>query len=394
MRIEGLFRAEKVAHQNDSNATAFAGIRTMSLIRPAICMMAAISGAHAAEPRLNQMQVIGTHNSYKMAPHSELLKLLTLTTKRLAESIDYSHRTLPEQFGRLGIRQIELDVFRDPEGGLFAKPSSRTTLMNLGRDPGPDPNADGVLDKPGLKVLHVQDVDYATTAPTFRMALTQLRDWSSAAPGHVPILVLVELKDSSVTGLPTRPLPFDAKSIGEVDAEIDVVFPRSAIFAPDDLRGEFESLPDAISKRGWPELKAVRGKVLFALDNEGKLRDLYLEGSVNLSGRRMFVTAPTEDHPAAAFFKINDPVRDFDKIRAAVRAGFIVRTRADSDTRQARTDDTAQRDKALASGAQFVSTDYPEPRAEWSPYRVRFADGVIARPNPVSGIDSKVDDLE
>jgi hypothetical protein len=346
------------------------------------------------EPRLNQMQVIGTHNSYKLAPHPELLKLVSLTTKRLAESIDYSHRPLPEQFGRLGIRQIELDVFLDPAGGLFSKPSSRTTLMNLGRDPGPDPNADGVLDKPGLKVLHVQDVDYATTVPTFEMALRQIREWSAQHPTHVPILVLVELKDSSVTGLPTRPVPFDKAAFETVDAAIDTVFDRAAIFTPDDLRGTFETLPEAIAKKGWPELKSVRGKVFFALDNEGRMRDLYLEGHTNLKDRRLFVTAPADDHPAAAFFKINDPVRGFDRIKKAVEDGFIVRTRADADTRQARSNDTTQRDKALASGAQFVSTDYPEPRLEWSDYRVEFDNRMIARTNPVSGRSLSTGPLE
>ncbi len=44
-----------------------------------------------------------------------------------------------------------------------------------------------------------------------------------------------------------------------------------------------------------------------------------------------------------------------------------------------------QRDKALASGAQFVSTDYPEPDKRFSDYRVGLPGGVVARANPVSG---------
>ena len=63
----------------------------------------------------------------------------------------------------------------------------------------------------------------------------------------------------------------------------------------------------------------------------------------------------------------------------------MVRTRADEATRNARTNDTARRDKALESGAQFVSTDYPEPRKEWSDYKVRLPGNTVARPNPVSG---------
>ena len=48
-----------------------------------------------------------------------------------------------EQFGKLGVRQIELDVFHDPKGGHYAEPSSRKTLKSLGIDPGPEPDVEG-----------------------------------------------------------------------------------------------------------------------------------------------------------------------------------------------------------------------------------------------------------
>lgn len=341
--------------------------------------------SRAEELRLNQVQVIGTHNSYHIAPHAELLKLLSATSKRLGESIDYTHRPLAEQFGELGIRQIELDLFHDPEGGLFAEPSFRKTLKTLGRDTGPDPNADGRLKKPGLKVLHVQDIDYATTVPTFQEALAQVRRWSQANPAHEPIFILLELKDGQQVGLPTKPAKFDKAALDVVEAEIDRVFPPEAVFTPDELRGNCNTLPEAIKKTGWPELKSVRGQVLFLLDNEGALRDLYIKDTPNLKGRRLFATPPAEDHPSAAFFKINDPVKDFERIVRLVKAGYLVRTRADADTRQARTNNAAQRDRALASGAQMVSTDYPEPRLAFSPYCVQLPEKAVLRANPVNG---------
>lgn len=99
----------------------------------------------------------------------------------------------------------------------------------------------------------------------------------------------------------------------------------------------------------------------------------------------MFATAPSFDHPAAAWFKINDPNGDFDRIQEAVSRGFMVRTRADADTRQARTNNTSQRDKALASGAQFVSSDYPVARPDFSNYSVTLPGNKVARVNPISG---------
>lgn len=354
-----------------------------------------IGGVAASdEIRLNQIQVIGSHNSYHIAPHPTVLSLIGTPKRSTAEGLDYSHRPFAEQFSDLGIRQIELDVFADPKGGHFADPSARKVLKGLGKDPGPDPDADGRLRRPGLKVLHVQDVDYRTTAPTFVDALTQVRTWSRAHPRHVPILILVELKDEAIAVLPTRPLPIGKAEVDAVDAEILSVFQRSEILTPDDVRGTASTLPEAIHGRGWPTLDSVRGKVMFALDNEGAPRDHYLEGHPALEGRLLFVSV-APNHPAAAWMKMNESIEDFDRIQALVRDGFLVRTRADVNTVEARKNDPTRRDKAFASGAQFVSTDYPEPRLEFSPYQVRFPGGVAARPNPLSGpANPSVTDLE
>jgi len=343
-----------------------------------------LCGAWAGEPRLNQIQVIGTHNSYHLAPDPAVRALIAAAGRQRALALDYSHRPLAEQFSQLGIRQIELDLYADPEGRLFAEPAARKILRGLGKDPGPDPDPDGRLRKPGLKVLHVPDVDFRTTIPTLVEALKQVRAWSQANRRHVPILILLELKSEKFPGLPLRPIPFGSRELEAVDAEILAVFPREAILTPDRVRGRFATLPEAIQKEGWPTLDSARGQVIFALDNEGSLRDLYLEGHPALRGRILFTTvAPT--HPAAAWFKMNDPVRSFDRIQQLVRQGFLVRTRADADTVAARSGDVTQRDKALASGAQFVSTDYPEPVPKLSGYRVGFPGGAVARPNPVNG---------
>lgn len=341
--------------------------------------------AFADDLRLNQMQVIGTHNSYHIAPAPEVMKLIAATGKERAAGLDYTHRPLADQFTKLGIRQIELDVYADPKGGLFTEPAARTMLKEQGRDAGPDPNPDGVLAKPGLKVLHVPDVDYLSTVPTFADGLKQVRDWSKANPRHVPIMVMIELKADAIPLLPTKPVPFDKKLLDAVDAEIRAVFKPGEFISPDDVRGDADTLPEAIRKRGWPKLDDARGKVLFALDNDGTLAGQYVEGHRALKGRAMFVTTNDPEHPAAGWFKVNDPVKDFDKIQRLVKAGFLVRTRADADTTDARKNDPTRRDKALASGAQFVSTDYPEPRKDWSDYSVRLPGAIVARANPVNG---------
>ena len=163
-------------------------------------VLACGAGVTAGEPRLNQIQVIGSHNSYHIAPAPEIQQLIGSAGKARAEGLDYTHRPFDEQFSKLGIRQIELDVFADPKGGMFADPYLRKILTKRGKDPGPDPNSDGKLDKPGFKVLHVQDVEFRTHAPTFVEGLKQVKAWSKENRRHVPILILVELKDDSILG--------------------------------------------------------------------------------------------------------------------------------------------------------------------------------------------------
>jgi Phosphoinositide phospholipase C, Ca2+-dependent len=50
--------------------------------------------------------------------------------------------------------------------------------------------------QPGVKVLHIVDLDYETTCVRLVTCLQQVEDWSDANPGHVPIPILLELKQS------------------------------------------------------------------------------------------------------------------------------------------------------------------------------------------------------
>ena len=52
-------------------------------------------------------------------------------------------------------------------------------------------------------------------------------------------------------------------------------------------------------------------------------------------------------HPSAAVRILNDPIRQADAIREAVAAGYVVRTRADADTREARVGETKRREAAF-----------------------------------------------
>ena len=62
-----------------------------------------------------------------------------------------------------------------------------------------------------------------------------------------------------------------------------------------------------------------------------------------------------------------------------------MRAADDADTADARVNDTSTRDAALASGAQWVSTDYPVPNPEFGTgYFVEIPGGMPARCNPIN----------
>ena len=320
------------------------------------------------------------------------MKLIGAASQAASDSIDYTHPPLMEQFESQGIRQIELDLYADPSGGLYASPVGRKILTEAEQPLGPDPNRNGALEKPGMKIIHSPGFDFATTVPTLIEGLQQVREWSKKHPNHLPILILLELKESASGPSMVKPIPFDEARLNEVDAEIRSVFSANEMLTPDDVRRNFPSLRDALKANGWPRLSEVRGKVFFALDNEGKLRDKYLEGHPTLERRVMFATV-AETNPAAGWMKINDPIGDYDRIQSMVKQGYLVRTRADANTKQSRNNDASQRERAFSSGAQFISTDYAVPDRRFSEYVVRFPNGIVARSNPLIG-DRRLDGID
>jgi hypothetical protein len=331
--------------------------------------------------RLNDIQVLGSHNSYHVQGDPKLLSALRAFDKSLSESLEYGHPPLDEQFNADGVRQIELDVFADPNGGLFANRGGQVIAG------GPRASGEPALDRPGFKVLHVQDIDFRSTCLTFVACLTTVRDWSKAHSEHVPIMIDVEVKQDAIPD-PLNlafavPHPIGPPELDALDAEIRSVLSPDQLITPDDVRGAHATLEEAIRTDGWPTLANSRGKLLFTLDNEDKVRDDYIAGHPALKGRLLFTSSP-RGTPEAAFLKLNDPITDEAKIRQAVLDGYVVRTRSDADTAQARSGNTTMREAALRSGAQWVSTDYEVADTQFGTgYVVAIPGGTPARCNPV-----------
>jgi hypothetical protein len=332
--------------------------------------------------RMNQLQLIGTHNSYKLAIPDDELAAHRAVDAEGADSIDYAHRPLAEQLDR-GLRSLEIDVYLDPQGGRYLKPpgahrhgyaQSPWTLEQQQK-----------MQRPGFKVMHLADIDFRSSCLTLQDCLAIVRTWSQAHPRHLPILLTINAKDGRGGAGAVQPLPFDEAAFDALDAEILAALPDSQLITPDKVQGKHPTLRDAVRADGWPLLGQARGKVFLALDEDPRKVALYRGTRRSLEGRAMFVNSD-EASPVTAYLTLNDPLGDEARIAHAVAAGYMVRTRADADTREARNGDTRRREAAFRSGAQYISTDYPWPDPRWGGYQVRFpSHAPYARLNPTDG---------
>ena len=278
---------------------------------------------------LNQIQVIGSHNSYNEGFAPSEAKWLQQKDMEAFKKLDYSHKALASQFDR-GIRQVEIDIASDPQGGRYAHPRivEMTNAAGLPADPDFDPNH--LMEKPGLKVLHVVDLNERSNCQPLTECLRQVRQWSLAHPRHVPLFVLLENKSGGVKSIPNGVVapPFTKDDFDELDKEIRSVFQPSEMIVPDQVRGSYPTLEAAVLAGKWPTLADARGKVVFLMDQK-KSGPIYTAGHPSLKGRILFTNATPGD-PDAAFVEQNSGTPA--EIDALVKRGYLVRARADADT--------------------------------------------------------------
>jgi hypothetical protein len=329
---------------------------------------------------MNQIQVLGSHNSYHTGIDSSLFNYLHAKYGKRMDGLEYSHVPIQQQLD-MGLRALEIDVVNDPRGGLYAHPLG----MQMEHDhhlAGSPYDPDGLMLKPGLKVIHVPDIDFRSNVYTLQQELAILKAWSKAHPDHLPIPITMNAKDDGLNqpGF-VQPLPFDKAAFDAWDKEIVEGLGRDQLITPDDVRGDYGTLEEAVLAHAWPKLSTTRGKFFFVLDETGKKLDTYVEGHPSLRGRVLFVNQ-TEGHPEAAFRIVNEPQTDWAYIQYLVRSGYYVRTRADADTTEARKGDYSRWRAALISGAQVISTDYYLANPKFrTGYQVKLPGGRPARWN-------------
>ncbi|NOW48693.1 hypothetical protein FHW96_004883 [Novosphingobium sp. SG751A] len=381
-------------------------------------MLAMVASAAVAQPnddlRINQIQILGTHNSYSQGVDPQIMAMADAiigprmsqmaaqmppaaraqykeyhpNEVSMTEALNYRYGTLSDQLDA-GMRSLELDLNRDPQGGRFLHPAAYEAARAKGI---PEnkllPHDKTGLEQPGLKVMHIVDFDVRSSCNLFTVCLGELRRWSDAHPDHEPIFILLEAKSNPVPIFPGSkpPLPFTAAAFDEMDADLFKVIGRDRIVTPDMVRGAYPTLEAGAKAGNWPKLKDARGKFVFllltALDTHGLSG--YVGGHPNLEGRAAFLESqPGQSY--GAFLLMDNATMRAREIPDLVRQGYLVRARADIETWEAKTNDPSRAHQTFASGAQIVSTDFYKPgNAYGTGYVVTLPGGGAMRCNPVN----------
>ena len=259
--------------------------------------------------------------------------------------MDYTHAPIPTQLQSQGVRQLEIDIHWD-------------------------------MTEQAIRVYHIPAVDTLSTCDLFTDCLAHVKSWSDKNPGHLPVMILVEPKNT-YKSYTSGAQPYD-----RVEADLLKVFPKNHLLTPDDVQGTHATLNEAITKEGWPLLGKVRGKVMAVLLS-GNGHEAYTSGYSHLKGHAMFVTGG-EGKGYSSVLSYNDSEKDEAKIRAAAKAGYLIRARADSPgDDDAKKNYTKKREGALNGGGHFISTDYPA-KVPGIDYVMKIPDGTPARCNPVT----------
>jgi hypothetical protein len=341
------------------------------MFRAFVALVAILGAASASlstgpERKINQLQILGSHNSYRPVASPTTQERLDARIGVAARGLDYGHPPIEEQLN-LGVRQFEFDAYVDRDGGRYAQAADRAVMRQA-----------------GLKVFHMPVVDQESNCLTLKACFEAVADWSRRNPKHDILFITVDTKDapSKIAGVDS-PVLYERRDLDEIDATAVAAFGRDRLITPDQVRGQFKTLRDAVLAGAWPTVAAARGKIMIILDSNPRIASIYRQGHPNLNSRIMFAIYD-EDQPDASVFNIQDPITEEARIDRLVRQGFIVRSRSDANTAEARMRSTKRHDAAVRAGAQIISTDYyqgaPDPLGLG--FSLRLANGFSQR-NPV-----------
>ena len=287
-----------------------------------------IEEAFSKDVKINEIAVLGTHNSYQLlgtAPKRALMRTLQIISFGAVENkAVFEMDTFTEQLEN-GVRNLEIDIETvDNEGSI------------------------------SFIVSHKPILDNVSSAYNFENALKEIAMWSDNNPGHLPIYLLIEPK-SNVPSI-NNMQDFSVKYAQEFDKVLREVLGEK-LLTPKQAMGEHESLEAMRDANDWPTLKEAAGKVIVLMHPCDITQD-YINTDTSIKTQAMFPALGFDsiDKSYASFIIENDPSSAVKNNKITVEEKrLMVRTRADdypdfSDERYG---------FAKNCGSHIITTDYP-----------------------------------
>ncbi len=287
-----------------------------------------IEKAFSDEVKLNEIALIGTHNSYQLltygAKRAIVKALRFITFGYVEDKSDFEMDNMTEQLEQ-GVRNLEIDIEAVDDNGEVS-----------------------------FIVTHDPIIDNVSSCYDFSKCLEEIALWSDNNPGHLPVYLLIEPKGDvpSIKNMQN----FTLKYALEFDKVIRQIL-GDRLLTPEQVMGEYESFEEMRKADDWPTLKESAGKIIVLLHPCSVTED-YINADPSIRTQAMFpmLRFGDVDKPYASFILDNNP-SDAVKNKAVTvdENKLIVRTRADdypdfSDERYEKADDC---------GSQIITTDYP-----------------------------------
>ena len=279
--------------------------------------------------KLNEVQFLATHNSYKQrlsVPARLALNYIGLPLGLVSEKdeFDYAFEPLTAQLDR-GVRSLELDIMKDGED---------------------------------FRAGHVGLLDMRSSCPGLALACREIAMWSRAHPGHLPITLLLEPKPSIMAdGKAYRPFGLDG--IAALESLLAREF-GDLLCTPGEVLGDCESFGALRRDNAWPPLRDLLGRVLVLYHYHEATTADYIALDLSMRTQKMFPTlwyplAEDMDTEYAGFILCNEPMDYAEEIAAFTAQNLLVRTRVDMFMHH----DPQAYALGVQSGALLLTTDYP-----------------------------------
>ena len=287
-----------------------------------------IEEAFSKGVKMNEIAVMGTHNSYQRLatlPKRALMRTLQIISFGAVENkAIFEMDTFTEQLEQ-GVRNIEIDIITVDDG-----------------------------DSVSFIVTHKPILDNVSSAYNFAKAIEEIAMWSDNNPGHLPVYLLIEPKGdvTSVNNMQN----FSTQYALELDKLLRDKL-GDKLLTPALTMGEYENFEAMRNADDWPALKEAAGKIIVLM-HPCDVTQGYIDTDTSIKTQAMFpmLRFGDIDKPYASFILDNDPAGANENNKITVNEKrLMVRTRADdypdfSDERYS---------FAENCGSHIITTDYP-----------------------------------